>query len=138
VEPTIASTVTATSVMLAAYGFFYGALKGRIEAGSDVGDLAGEPDAREEQRGALRKARNTALALGIVPLGIFLIFLKEIVNEIDAALDVNFALSHYSALDIVFVLIASSWLLIAVILLVQAGSLHSKLGEYAEPAEASP
>lgn len=137
-EPAIASTVTATSVMLAAYGFFYGAVKGRIEAGSNVGLLASDPNTREEQRGTLRRARNTALALGIVPLAIFVIFLKEIVNEIEAAFDVDFALSHYSALNIVFVLIASSWLLIAAILLFQAGSLHSKLGDYAEPEPAGP
>lgn len=128
-EAEIASTVTATSVMLAAYGFFYGALKDRIAAGFAVG-LAEEGEGRAGQKAAVTAARNTAFGLGIVPLVIWLIFLKATVEQIEAGLDVNFSISHYSPLDIVFVLLANSWLLIAVILLVQAIELTGKRKKY--------
>jgi hypothetical protein len=133
-QPAIAPLVTATSVMLAAYGFFYNALKGRIEDGFNQGDLSGDPVIRGQQRQAVESARNVALLLGIVPLVIWLVFLKETWHEIKAAIDVCFAISHYSTLDVVFVLLASSWLLIAILLLLQALSLHGKIGDYADPA----
>jgi hypothetical protein len=130
VQPAIAPTVTALSIMLAAYGFFYNALKGRIEAGADVGIRAGDPVVVARQSETVSRARNTAALLGFVPLLIWLLFLKEVVNEIEAAFAVGFSLDHYSALDIAFVLIANSWLLIAWVCFAQARKLHQKQKDY--------
>lgn len=122
----IASTVTATSVMLGAYGFFYGALSGRIESGLDVGRAGGNPTERAKQRRQVRTAKNTALLLGLVPLILWLIFLKPAINEIEAAFAADFSFHHYSPLDIVFVLLAFAWLPIAYIPLRQFKELRSK------------
>lgn len=125
-SPEISSTVTATSVMLGAYGFFYGALRDRIDKGLEVGRPAGNETDRQAQRKVVAAAKKTALLLGIIPLGIWLVFLKPAVNEIEAGFDVCFSFSHYSALNIVFVLLAFSWLLIAFVLLRQYVSLRKK------------
>ncbi|HEX6205701.1 MAG TPA: hypothetical protein VFZ29_07835 [Solirubrobacterales bacterium] len=122
----ISSTVTATSVMLGAYGFFYGALRETIAKGLEVGKPAGNETGRQAQRKVVATAKKTALGLGLVPLAIWLIFLKPAINEIEAAVDVGFSLSHYSALDIVFVLLTFGWLLIAFILLGQYFALREK------------
>ncbi|HEU4739644.1 MAG TPA: hypothetical protein VFS54_11290 [Solirubrobacterales bacterium] len=122
----ISSTVTATSVMLGAYGFFYGALRDTIATGLEVGKPAGNPTDKEAQRKVVETAKKTALLLGLVPLAIWLIFLEPAVNEIEAGFDVGFSLEHYSALDIVFVLLTFSWLLIAFVLLDQYSKLRRK------------
>lgn len=126
VSTDISSTVTATSVMLGAYGFFYGALRDTIADGLEVGRPAGNPTDREAQRKAVERAKRTALLLGLVPFVVWLIFLKPAVNEIEAGFDVDFSFSRYSALDIVFVLLAFAWLLIAFILLGQYFKLRQK------------
>jgi hypothetical protein len=122
----ISSTVTATSVMLGAYGFFYGALRDTIAKGLEVGRPAGNPTDRRAQQKIVAAAKKTALGLGLVPLAIWLIFLKPAINEIEAASDAGFSLSHYSALDVVFVLLAFGWLLIAFVLLGQYFELRKK------------
>lgn len=125
-SPAIAPYVSALSVMLAAYGFFYNAYKARIEEGKEVGDPAANTTAWTAQHTKVKRARAAARLLGIVPLVVWLIFLKPMVDQIDAAIDVKFALDRYSALDVVFVVLANTWLLVAAVALLEAKALSKK------------
>jgi hypothetical protein len=126
VEPAITPTVTASSVMLAAFGFAYNALKGNIDHASDLESRSEDSVILASQRKALDRGAGTAAGLAAVAAAIFLVLLKLAVNEVEAAFRVNFSLHHYSALDIIFVLLTATWLLIAIGLAVKAGSLVKK------------
>ncbi len=126
VTPEIVPYVSAISVMLAAYGFFYNALRGQIEAGSNVGDRAANETALKAQRESVDGAKHAALLLGLIPFFVWLVFLKPVVEEVEAAIDVCFSLHHYSALDVAFVLLANSWLLIGILQLLQVRKLTKK------------
>lgn len=131
-ETEIASTVTASSVMLAAYGFSYNALKDRIDAASDVGVKAAEPEAVMRQRKTVvRGAKTTGLLAGVA-FAIWLVLLKPAANEVEAAIHVRFAFSHYSTLDIIFVLLAITWLFIAIGFAVKTVMLITGLSTYDE------
>ncbi len=129
-ESAIASTVTASSVMLAAYGFSYNALKGRIDAASDVGVKAAEPEAVKKQRATVVRGAWTAGSLAAVAFAIWLVLLKPAVNEVEAAIRVHFAFSHYSTLDIIFVLLTITWLAVVAGLSVKTISLITDLSTY--------
>lgn len=129
-ESAVASTVTASSVMLAAYGFSYSALKGRIDAASDVGVKAAEAEAVKKQHATVARGAWTAGALAAMAFAVWLVLLKPAVNEVEAAFRVHFALSRYSTLDIVFVLLTTIWLVIAVALSVKTLSLITELSTY--------
>jgi hypothetical protein len=132
-ESAIASTVTASSVMLAAYGFSYNALKDRIDAASDVGLKATDPEAVKKQRKTVVKGALTAGALAALAFVIWLVLLKPAVNEVEAGIRVHFAFSHYSTLDIIFVLLTIAWLAIAVGLAIKAISLIKDIKNYPAP-----
>lgn len=113
--------------MLAAYGFFYGIYRERIDAaarGDDEGESAPET---ANLIAAAKSARSVALCLGILSLVIWLVFLVPVWEELEAAADVCFSFDHYSALDIVFVILASVWLPIAFILLRQATKIQETI-----------
>jgi hypothetical protein len=136
--PPIAPYVSALSVMLAAYGFFYNAFRGRVEAGKEIGAPAASLTPWNTQVKKVRQARSAARVLGLVPLLVWAIFLKPVVDQIDAGIEAGFALDHYSALDVVFVVLANAWLLVAVISLLDAKSLSTKKSqlEQAKPTSA--
>jgi hypothetical protein len=128
--PAIAPYVSAISVMLAAYGFFYNAWKGRIEAGQDVGVPVPGAAAKATQRRTIEAARRVARVLGWVAILVWLIFLKKVADEVCDAFDAHWDLGKYSTLDVAFVVLANSWLLIGVALLNQAWSLTKKRRKY--------
>lgn len=129
-EPAIASTVTASSVMLAAFGFAYNALKGNIDHATDLESKSENSVVLAAQRKALNRGAGTAAGLAAVAATIFLVLLKPAVNEVEAAFRVDFSVHHYSALNIIFVLLTATWLLIAIGLAVKAGSLIKKKKNY--------
>ena len=52
--------------------------------------------------------------LAAVAAAIFVVLWKPAVNEVEAGFRVNFSVHHYSALDLIFVLLTATWLLIAI------------------------
>jgi hypothetical protein len=130
VELAIAPTVTASSVMLAAFGFAYNALKGSIDHASDLESRSEDSVLLEKQRKALDRGARTAGGLAAAAAAIFLVLLKPAVNEVEAAFRVNFSVHHYSALDVMFVLLTATWLLIAIGLAAKADSLVKKKTNY--------
>jgi hypothetical protein len=130
--------VSASSVMLAAFGFFYGSVKGTIEAGHDIGPAAPDPVIWTRQLATVRRGRTLARLLATVAVVVWVLLLKAVVDEVEAAVDVRFSLSHYQPLDVVFVMLAMAWLLIAALMWVQARGLSATLGtlERARPREA--
>jgi hypothetical protein len=133
--PAIAPLVPAVSVMLAAYGFFYNIYKGRIEAAEDIGAAAANLVAWDAQVALVKRGRTAAILLALVPIVVWLLFLKETVDEVEAAIDVHFDLGRYSTLDVVLVVLANSWLAIAVAVALQVPPLTKKLAtlEAAKP-----
>jgi hypothetical protein len=127
--PAIAPFVPALSVMLAAYGFFYNNYKSRIDAAADIGKRAADPVALRRQVAIVKQGLTAAIVLAVVPIVVWLLLLKETVDEVEAAIDVHFSLSHYSTLDVVFVVLANAWLGIAVAAWLQVRPLKRKLLE---------
>jgi hypothetical protein len=134
----IAPFVTASSVMLGAFGFFYGSMQERIQAGRTVGTPAADPVAWRRQVAAVREARTTVRMLGGVAIVVWVLLAKAVWDELEAAWDVHFSLSHYQAFDVVFVILATAWLVIAALMFAQArrltGTLH--MLDRAKPEEA--
>lgn len=122
----VASMVSALSVMLGAYAFFYNAFSPRIDAGEDVGGSAANRTAWERQVRTVERARAAARGLAVIPLIVFLVFLPEVVDRAgslaDAATD-----GGYQTLDVVFLLLAVGWLAIAYLVFVQSRRLTDVL-----------
>lgn len=115
-----ATYLPGVSIMLAAYGFFYGLYKERIQAGLEVGTTKEDKAGYGKQTKQVDSARRIAWFLGLVPLVVWLIFLGPVVEEIEAACAVDFSLDYYSAVDVAFVAAATAWLVIALIVFRQA------------------
>lgn len=129
---TSASYLSAVSIMLGAYGFFYGIYRERIEKGLEVGSAAHADEVLEGQIEDVSKAMSAAWPLALVPFVIWLIFLGPVIEELEAAWDVCFSLDHYSAIDVAFFAAANAWLLIAAIVSWQLWRLRKKKPELEE------
>ena len=132
----VASMVSALSVMLGAYAFFYNAFSPRINAGEDVGGSAANRTAWERQVRTVERARTAAYGLAVVPLIVFLVFLPEVVDRIGSLADMATD-GGYETLDVVFLLLAVGWLAIAVLVYLQARRLTGVLARLrlSEPQE---
>jgi hypothetical protein len=113
--------------MLGAFGFFYGSVKDRIEAGYDVGPAAPDPVVWQRQVATVRGGRTIARMLAGVAVVVWVLLLKAVVDEVEAAVAVHFSLAHYQPLDVVFVMLATAWLLIAALMWGQARRLSATL-----------
>jgi len=115
--------------MLAAFGFFYNAVKDRIDA-ADAAPSAARAENPEDKRraaGTVRNGRQTASLLALVALVVFALLASYLVHEIEAAIDVGFALAAYSTLDVIFVVLAFGWLGLAALFGWRARKLTRKL-----------
>lgn len=122
----VASMVSALSVMLGAYAFFYNVFAPRINAGEDVGGSAANRTAWERQVRTVERARTAARGLALVPMIVFVVFLPEILDRAGALADAA-ADGHYATLDVVFLLLAVGWLAIACLVSLQARRLSNRL-----------
>ena len=122
----VASMVSALSVMLGAYAFFYNAFSPRINAGEDVGGSAANRTAWERQVRTVERARTAARGLAVIPLIVFLVFLPEVVDRAGSLADTASG-GGYETLDVVFLLLAVGWLAIAYVVFVQARRLSGVL-----------
>lgn len=115
--------------MLAAFGFFYTAVKDRIDAADTAPSAARAENAEEKRQAArtVRAGRQAASVLALVALVVFALLASYLVHEIEAAFDVGFALSAYSTLDVIFVVLAFGWLGLAAWLGRRARKLTGKL-----------
>jgi hypothetical protein len=126
VKSEAASYLSAVSIMLGAYAFFYGIFRDRIDAGLQVGEAAKAEGVREEQAVTVKQALSTTLPLGFVALTVWLIFLGPVVEALDAGVELGLPPDDYSAIDVAFVVAANVWFAIALILFVQAFRLDRK------------
>jgi hypothetical protein len=114
--PAVAPLVSATSVMLAAFGFFYNTQRDLLVKAADLEKSTSTSENKSRAKTALRAARASAvLALSAaVPAGLLT---PEVVREVRSASDLGFSLDHYSTLDVVFVVLALSWWVLVVTML---------------------
>lgn len=124
-----ASYLSAVSIMLGAYGFFYGNYREVIHTGLEVGERSDNDNIREQQSRDVGAALSVTHSLGFVAAVVWLIFLGPVIEEVEAAFAVSLSLHHYSAIDVAFVLAATAWLGIAIIVWHQAWKLRSKRDE---------
>lgn len=124
--PDVATMVSALSVMLGAYAFFYNAYSPRIREGEDVGPPAANRTGWARQMRTLERARTTARALAGISLLVFVVFIPEVWERVDAVA-ANPTFDRYSTLDVVFMLLACSWLTIAILVWRQALGLSASL-----------
>ena len=132
----VASMVSALSVMLGAYAFFYNAFSPRINAGEDIGGSAANRTAWERQVRTVERARTAARGLAIVPLIVFLVFLPEVVDRTGSLAD-DAADGRFETLDVVFLLLNVGWLAITFLVFLQARRLTGVLARLrrSEPQE---
>jgi hypothetical protein len=118
--------VSGASVMLAAYGFFYNAVKDQIESARKINAHPGTPDQADASYGSVHGAQRTAELLAVVAAVIFSLLLPHAVSEIRDAVKVGFKLRDYSTLDAIFVAMVVGWLGIAVLVASWALELRGK------------
>ena len=130
----VTSMVSALSVMLGAYAFFYNAYSPRLKAGLEIGSPAANRTAWRHQVSTVEQARATGLVLGAIPFVVFAVFSPEVWSRIEAV--VSHPFRHYSALDVTFMLLACGWLALGVLVSHQAMGLTKSLTtlQQAEPA----
>jgi hypothetical protein len=119
-----AALVSALSVMLAAYGFLYNAVKGGLDAAKAIDHPAANAIELNAQRQRVKSARNTACVLTLAPLLVWGLFLSQLIAKIDEAADDSFALRDYSTLDTALVVLINVWLIIALFVGWQANELR--------------
>lgn len=127
--PAIAPFVSAISVMLGAFGFFYNAYKPQVEAGLDVSGTAANDVAKRQEIQTVTRARNAACLLTLIPLAVFGLLVPQLKDQFSGSL----ALADYSTLDVLFVVLSFCWLLIAVVVGTQWWQLHHKLAGLPKP-----
>jgi hypothetical protein len=125
----LAPLVSGTSVMLAAFGFFYNAVKDDIDDALELSTRPATPEQKTRSRRKLTAARRTALLLTLVAAIVCALLASQTVTEIKAAIDADFALDRYSTLDAIFVAMAFAWLGIVVFCVLRVIKLTSKLRE---------
>ena len=125
----IAPLVSGTSVMLAAFGFFYNAVKDTIDDALELSTAPASDEAKASTRKQLETARRTAGLLAAVAVVVCGLLASQTVTEIKAAVDVRFAFSAYSTLDAIFVAMAFAWVGIAGFCLWRVRTLSKMLGE---------
>ena len=109
----VSPLLSSVSLMLAAFGFFYGTQRERIDAAIDDTTL---PDAGSTKRKNLLKStkriRGSAAWLAIAALIVWILLLDEIEDRVGAVLD-DHSLASYSTPDAIFFVAANAWLLVA-------------------------
>jgi hypothetical protein len=125
----LGSLVSGTSVMLAAFGFFYNAVKDGIDGALALSTSPATVEEKTETRTRLKAARRTASLLTAVAAVVCALLASQTITEIKAAFDVNLDFDAYSTLDAIFVAMAFAWLGIAVFCLVRVIRLSSNLTE---------
>lgn len=108
----VAPLLSAVSVMLAAFGLFYTAQRTEIEEAIADTDMPGPKSEIRRKLAAVKRLRNTAGLLALGALLIWALLANEIVERLVAA--TSFEFDEYSAPDAIFVVAASSWLLLAI------------------------
>jgi hypothetical protein len=127
-----ASLVSGSSVLLAAFGFYYNTVQDRVENAAAVGESPANRDSADEVSETIRAGRQTARILGLVALLVFVLLFSYLEHEIATAVDVRFALSAYSTLDVIFVALALGWLGIAAFFCSRAIAFSRKLDRVAK------
>ena len=109
-SPAIAPFVSAISVMLGAYGFFYNAYKGEIEKGLDTSTSVANNAAKTAAINTIKRSRSAARILAGVPIVVFLLLTPQLYDQFfEGTLNPG----DYSTLDVLFVVLSFAWLAIA-------------------------
>src|SRR3954454_15781805 len=129
-SPAIAPFVSAISVMLGAYGFFYNAYKGQIDDGLLVEGTAANDVGKRRDMMSVTRARNAARLLALIPVVVFALLVPQVEGQFSGSL----ALSDYSTLDVLFVVLSFGWLVIALVIGAQWRRLATKLKKLLLPS----
>jgi hypothetical protein len=108
----LAPLVSGASVMLAGLGFFYNAVKDRIDEALELGT---NPQTDEERASRRKKAKSafwTVLPLAIASVVVCVLLAPQTKDELKSGHIVPFR-SGYSTLDAIFVVMAVAWLAVA-------------------------
>jgi hypothetical protein len=119
--------------MLGAYAFFFNAYSPDLRAGEDIGPVAANRSAWNRQVRVVARARTAARLLGLVPLVVFAVFAPEVWERIEAVA-AHPTLDRYSTLDVAFMVLACSWLAIAILVTRRAMALSTVLARLHEGA----
>ncbi|CAA9476475.1 MAG: hypothetical protein AVDCRST_MAG85-358 [uncultured Solirubrobacteraceae bacterium] len=126
-SPAIAPFVSAISVMLGAYGFFFNAYKSRIDDGLEASTSAANKADRDAAKRRVTSARNAATLLALVPLAVFALLLPQVEDQL---VDGTWDLARYSTLDVLFVVLSFAWLGIFLVVAAQWRKLQAKLKSF--------
>jgi len=109
----VSSLLSSVSLMLAAFGFFYGTLRERIDKTIADKSMPDHGTKRTGLRNEATRARNSAAWLAVAALVVWVLLLDEIEDRVAAAVD-DLSLDSYSTPDAIFFAAANVWLLVAI------------------------
>jgi uncharacterized membrane protein YgcG len=115
--------------MLAAFGFFYNAVKDGIDEALELSTSPATKEEKRKTREKLKAARRTAVLLTFVAGIVCALLASQTVTEISAAIDVKFDIGQYSTLNAIFVAMAMAWLGITIFCLCRVSKLSSNLSK---------
>jgi hypothetical protein len=121
--------VSGTSVMLAAFGFFYNAVKDGIDEALALSTSPATSEEKTKTKTKLKAERRTAALLTFVAVIVCALLASQTVTEIKAAIDVSLDFDAYSTLDAIFVAMVAAWMGIAVFCLLRVIKLSGKLSD---------
>jgi len=127
----IGPLLSSTSLLLAAYGFFYNTQRDRIDAviaekrNDDV-------NLRRAQRDHARRVRNVARTLAAVAFLVWLLLLPEVVASVCDAFEPKLDLSDYSTPHVIFVVAATAWLFVGVLVARRAHEVSKQVKAFAD------
>ncbi len=108
----LAPLVSGTSVMLAALGFFYNAVKDRIDEALALGTSPLTVEERTSRRKKAKSAFWTVLLLAIASIVVCVLLAPQTRDGLKNGNVVPFE-SGYSTLDAIFLVMAAAWLTVA-------------------------
>jgi hypothetical protein len=124
----IGPLLSSVSLMLAAFGFFYTTQRDRIDEVIDDGDV---PDAgstaRTAKRTRAKRARTSAMILGLTALLIWVLLLHDIWHHLKTAIEQHFDLDRYSTPDVIFFVAANAWLAVAIFIATRWSKLNARV-----------
>jgi hypothetical protein len=121
----LAPLVSGASVMLAALGFFYNAVKDRIDDALALGTNPETDEERISRRNQAKSAFWTVLPLAVAAGLVCVLLTPRTRDELKGGHIVPFK-SGYSTLDAIFVVMAVAWLAIALFFVWRTAKLAKK------------
>jgi hypothetical protein len=130
-DQSIGPLLSSVSVMLAAFGFFYGTQKDRIDAVL-AEKRSDDANVRKDQRETAKQVRAVACTFAGVALLVWGLLVPQLVASVGDAFDPRLDLGDYSTPHVIFFVAANAWLVAAILMGKRACDVNDKVEKLSE------